>query len=362
MKILLISRATLFSNAGGDTTQIVNTANYLKKLGVEADIKLTNEEIDYSNYDAIHFFNIVRPADILYHIGKSGKRYFVSTIFVDYLEYEKKAFKGARKFLFYFLSADAIEYLKVLARSVFNREKVISPFYILHGHRNSIQKVISGASLLLPNSNSEYSRLVQRYKTEQSYRVIPNGIDSSLFNFAGNGEEKKDDNLVICVARIEPLKNQLNVIRALNNTKFKLLIIGAASTNQKRYYEMCKKEATSNVIFINHLPQHELLQYYRKAKVHVLASWFETTGLSSLESAAMGCNIVITDKGDTKEYFGNYAYYCDPESIDSIFTAVTRASETAVDKGLQEMIAENFTWEIAAKKTQLAYREILSNI
>ena len=37
-----------------------------------ADIKLTNEKIDYSKYDLLHFFNITRPADILYHLEKSS--------------------------------------------------------------------------------------------------------------------------------------------------------------------------------------------------------------------------------------------------------------------------------------------------
>lgn len=61
MKILMISRATLFTAPGGDTIQIMETASHLRELGVQVDIKLTNEEIAYSDYDIVHFFNMIRP-------------------------------------------------------------------------------------------------------------------------------------------------------------------------------------------------------------------------------------------------------------------------------------------------------------
>ncbi len=71
-----------------------------------------------------------------------------------------------------------------------------------------------------------------------------------------------------------------------------------------------------------------------------MPSWFETTGLSSLEAAAMGCNIVITRKGDAYEYFGDYAYYCDPESPDSIFKAIEKAASNSILPGFPNWCRE----------------------
>lgn len=360
MNILFISRATLFSNAGGDTIQIINTADSLRKLGVQIEIRLTNESIDYSRFDLIHFFNIIRPSDILYHIDKSNKPYVVSTIFVDYYEYEKKNSAGLRKLIAGIFSSDTIEYLKVLTRRVVNKEKIVSPSYIFLGQKRSVQKIISGARMLLPNSENEYKRLISQYKITQKYKVIPNGINENLFKYAEDIIALKEDDLVICVARVEPLKNQLNLIKALNNTRFRGLLIGKPSINQKEYYIKCKEQAASNISFVDHVPQEELVKYYAKAKVHVLQSWFETTGLSSLEAAAMGCNIVITDKGDTKEYFKDYAYYCDPESPESILNAVKKAANSIVNKDLMQIIRTKYTWTVAAEKTLEAYKEILT--
>jgi len=62
----------------------------------------------------------------------------------------------------------------------------------------------------------------------------------------------------------------------------------------------------------------------------------------------MGCNLVITDRGDTKEYFGNYAYYCEPDSIGSIRKAIIKACESPINPKLKEHILKNFTWKKTA--------------
>lgn len=360
MKVLFITRATLYKDKGGDTIQVLKTAEYLGQINVSVDIKLTNETIDYSSYDLLHFFNIIRPADILIHIQQSGKPFVVSTIYVDYAEYEKKARHGITGLIFRLLSPDLIEYLKVIARSFVNGEKILSPQYIWLGQKRAIRKIIRQSALLLPNSNSEYNRLKAHYKTENTYIAIPNAIEPSLFD--RHTPVAKTPDLIICVGRIEGRKNQLNLIRALQGTKYQLVIIGSASANQLAYYNACKQEAGNNVSFVNNIPQQELIAYYSRAKVHVLASWFETTGLSTLEAAAMGCNIVITDKGDTREYFENYAYYCDPSSPSSILAAVEKAAVAAYNPLLHEKIYTQYTWQETARKTLEAYQEIISPV
>jgi glycosyltransferase involved in cell wall biosynthesis len=360
MKVAFISRESLFSDKGGDTIQIVNTASELRKLGIEVDIFLADQNPDYSKYDFLHFFNIIRPDDILPHISRSRTPFVVSTIFVDYSEYEKKARQGPSAFLFRFLSPNLIEYLKALARFAVNGVKIKSRYFLLNGQKRSIRKIVLMTQMLLPNSKSEYERLLLAYDIQKKYRVIPNGIDKVLFS-PGRNEIQRDERLILCVARIEGRKNQLNLIRAIANTPYRLVLIGAVSTNQIDYYEQCKRAAGSNIEFVDFIEQKLLLDYYRKAKVHVLPSWFETTGLSSLEAAAMGCNIVITRKGDAFEYFENDAYYCDPQSPDSIFQAIDQAATHDVPQGLSSKVLNRFTWEIAAKKTMEAYIELFDN-
>ena len=85
LNVLFIARASLFTVKGGDTTQVLKTAEALRESGVIAEIRLsTDKHINYAAYSLIHFFNIRHPADMIRHIKKSGLPYVVSTIYVDY--------------------------------------------------------------------------------------------------------------------------------------------------------------------------------------------------------------------------------------------------------------------------------------
>ncbi|MGZ3822982.1 MAG: glycosyltransferase family 4 protein, partial [Mucilaginibacter sp.] len=230
--------------------------------------------------------------------------------------------------------------------------------YLWKGQRKSIIVILENARMILPNSLSEYKRIVCTYPCNVNYTIVPNGVDTHLFQ--RNPFKGRDDNMVLCVARIEGIKNQLNLIKALNDTSFKLYLIGSHAPNQKAYYNECKSIASSNIVFIDHVSQKELVKYYQQAKVHVLPSWFETTGLSSLEAAVMGCNVVITDKGDAKEYFGTNAFYCDPAEPQSILTAVEKAGNSSYNEDLHDMILRKYTWKQAAKQTYNAYQQTIS--
>lgn len=358
MKVLIIARSSLYNNPGGDTIQIVRTARYLVRSGVEVDIRLTHEKIDYSAYQLLHFFNIIRPADMLKHIGAAGKPYVISPVFVDYADADRRTRTGPMRLLLRVFSADRVEYFKVIGRLLRNGEKIASPAYLWYGQRVAIRRVLRGAAMLLPNSESEYERLQRRFPSDRPYRVIPNGIDAEIFGPLANAPYREPD-LVLCAGRIEGIKNQLNLIKAVRGSSFRLILIGAPAVNQPEYYRACREAAGPEVSFIGILPQEQLPFYYSRARVHVLPSWFETTGLASLEAAAMGCSIVITDKGDAREYFGEAAFYCDPGSPTSILDALKKAAEQEPSAVLREKIVSRFTWSHAANATLQAYREVL---
>ncbi|HEY0175829.1 MAG TPA: hypothetical protein VGC08_05585, partial [Pedobacter sp.] len=254
MKVAIIARSTFFSVPGGDTVQGVQTAGHLSALGIDAEVRLANETIAYDQYDLLHFFNIIRPADILYHSRKSGKPFVVSTIFCNYGEYDKFHRKGAG-ILFSYLPSDGIEYIKTVARWLLGKDHLSALSYLWKGQRKSIIEILNRAAMILPNSESEYKRVVQTYGEKSAYLIVPNGVNPALFQY--DPSIKKDDRLILCVARIEGIKNQLNLIKALNNTPYNLLIIGAHAPNHLAYYQRCREMAAGNVRFIDHIPQDE---------------------------------------------------------------------------------------------------------
>lgn len=357
MRIAFITRSTLYSVKGGDTFQIINTARQLKGLGIDVDIKLTHQPVHYKQYDLLHFFNIVRPADIVYHINQSKKPFVVSPNLVNYEEYDQLHRKGIAGSLFRILPKNSIEYAKTIARWLQGNDVLMTTSYLWKGQRQSIKNILRQAAMILPNSTLEYDQLGGFGTSLPGYTLVPNGIDPTLFTW--NSNMSKDPHLVLCVARIEGLKNQLNLIKALNNTRYRLAIIGKPAPNQLSYYHECRNQAAANVSFIDQLPQESLATWYQQAGIHVLPSWFETCGLSTLEAAAMGCRVVITEKGYTREYFGNEAMYCDPASPQSILQAIENAAAIPATDTLRRKILAQYTWQQAAQQTAVAYKHVL---
>jgi len=352
MRVLYLSRPTLFSVPGGDTIQLVKTKAALEeKYAIEIDIWNGVDDIEYKDYDLLHFFNLIRPNNILAHISH-GVPYVISPIYVDYSEYDQKVRGGMSGKLAQILGKFGSEYSKSMMRWIKNGEYPGSLEYLMRGYKNSIKKILRSSAGVLANSKSEFNRLRSDFQFDCPAFIIPNASDLSQETGAN------DRSGVLCVARIEGIKNQLKLIKAIKETNLSLTIIGKASPNHLAYYKACKEEANDQIRFVDHIDHDELLNYYKKAKVHAMISWFETTGLSTLEAAACGCAIVISDKGDQQDYFKDAAFYADPDSVESIKKAILAAYNAAPSSKLQREIKENFTWEIAAAKTYKAYKQI----
>jgi glycosyltransferase involved in cell wall biosynthesis len=358
MRIAFITRSTLYKVPGGDTVQVLQTVKYLKKQGIEATVFLTDQEIDYSGFDLLHFSNITRPSDILFHITRTDKPFLLSPILIDYSEYDRQHRKGISGFILRRFPPGGNEYIKTLGRWLAGKDKLQSKDYIWKGQQKSIREILGRVARLLPASEKEYKRLQELYNIDTGYSIVPNGIDPAVFH--PDEKVKKDDKLVICAARVEGIKNQLNLIRALNDTDYTLLLVGTYAPNQKKYYNTCRKIAAKNILFHDQVSQDVLSSYYKAAKVHALPSWFETCGLSSLEAAAMGCNVVITDKGYTREYFGDDGFYCNPADPSSIYSAIEKAAQSPCRKNLQEKILNRYTWQHTADITLNTCKNILS--
>jgi glycosyltransferase involved in cell wall biosynthesis len=359
MKVALISRSTLLTVAGGDTVQITETARHLRLLGVQADILLANQDTDLNNYDLLHFFNITRPADILRHIKKTKKPFVISPIWIEYDRYDKYHRTGIAATLLKKLTPGKIEYIKTVARGLRRKDKFPGIDYLVQGQDKSIHTILAAASMILPVADEEFATLKEKFTFNCAYESIPAGIDTTIFSFTEAA--KKEDNLVLCVARIEGLKNQLQLIKALNNTAYQLYLVGSAAPNQQEYYEACKKIAAPNISFLGYLPQTEIKKLYQRARVHVLPGWYESFGLSSLEAAAMGCNVVITKNGFASSFFGEDADYCDPASPESILAAVDTAAKREYDPSLIQKIQRNHSWKVVAEKTAAAYYKIVQS-
>jgi glycosyltransferase involved in cell wall biosynthesis len=362
IRVLMQSRSTLFSVPGGDTVQVVKTREHLRSLGIRADISLDLEP-DLSGYDLVHLFDVIRPQD-LYLQARNARRRGVpialSPIYVQYDEYDRRARSLMQRYVARRLRPSQAEYIKAVARALRNGERHRGTAVLMaRGYRPLVIELLASASALLPNSRSELARISRDFGQPRSpVVVVPNGVDPTFLD-APEETSGTARGPVLCVGRIEGPKNQLALVRAVHGAPYEVLIVGAPAPNHTRYAQRVRAEAPANVRFLGRLPEGQLCALYRRAKVLVLPSWFETTGLAALEGGASGCNVVISNRGDAREYFGDLAYYCEPDSVDSIRRAVDRAWREDERAELRTRILRHFTWERTAERLVSVYGRLL---
>lgn len=219
-----------------------------------------------------------------------------------------------------------------------------------------LRLLFESADLLLPNSEEEGRLLQQELRVSTPVHVVPNAADTSRFSPGGAPWDSRSG--VLCVARLDPLKNQLTLVRALSQSTLTLTLAGADHPHVPRYGARVRRGAGGRTCVLGPKQPDELAVLYRQARVHVLPSWYETTGLASLEAALSGCNVVTTERGHASAYFGDLAYYVDPSDSAGMRAVVEQAHETPPRRELESLVRDRFTWAQTARATVAAYRRV----
>ncbi|MGJ0843078.1 glycosyltransferase [Clostridium tertium] len=379
MRVLIQNRPNMFKVPGGDTVQLLKTKEKLENLGVEVDVTTEIYPKNIDKYDIVHIFNVTRINECylqFWNAKKMNKKIVISPIYhskeqLD--EYEKKALRGIVKILKNFLKNNEI---LEIAKAFFRVLKNISGFkglikQIFIGYTNMQKNVLLNADMILPNSQMELEFIERELGLKidkRKVRIIPNAVE------IGKEVDQIDKNIffskfgvtdfVFCVGRIEPLKNQLGIIEALKDTKYKIVFAGKLNKKHKKYCKefLNKVENNENIYYVDQLAENMLFSAYRNAKVTVISSWFETTGLVGLEAAKMGSNLVITEKGYTRDYYGDYVEYCSPDDHESILKAIEKTYNKPVNDTLIEKLNDDFNWDKTGMLTKYAYDDLMSGV
>lgn len=371
MKVLMQIRSNVFEVPGGDTIQMRKTKEALEALGCEVDLSLELRP-DLARYDLVHLFNLTRVQETYIQVQNAvaqNKPIVFSTIYWPNTEFEKNANIGIRSVLGKLLSIDQMESLKAMAKYFLLGNKDEGTKYLMtHSYQKMQRYILEHTNTFLPNAQEEMNQIekVLGFKAKgKQIVVVPNAIDVDAARFALKTDCHDYDQYkgwLICVGRIDTRKNQLKLIEAIAGSDYKLLLVGKQSPGQKTYYEKVMKaiQGNPNIQYIESVENSKLYQLYKACKVSVLPSWFETPGLVSLEAAVMGCNIVVSDKGTTKDYFKEFAYYCNVMDSASIRKQIDNAYNATFDPRLCEMIFNEYTWDKAGEATLKGYRMALN--
>lgn len=359
MRILFQNRFDYLEVPGGDTTQMFKTKEYLEKIGVTVEIS-TNPNEDLSQYDLVHIFNIMRPFETYLYIQnaiKQNKKIVMSSIYWDFDEFNKEG-RNSRmmSYLYSKFNEFFVEKLKY-----FKRKKIIlnNKIDFVNFFLNDYKKILEKVDLFLPNSDNEGKIIQFKISENIKYSVVYNAVDKNYFYL--NSKIKRTNESLI-VARIDPRKNILKLVNAFKYINYNLDIYGNTTPLHMSYLSDIKANATENITLNNYVSHEKLHNLFNSYQLHILPSWLETPGLSQLEAAACGCNILSTNKGSAKEYFGDMAFYCSPNSIESIRDGVLASMNNQRKASeMSEYILDSYTWDKTALQTKEAYVRVLND-
>ena len=364
MRALCLVRRNLTQHRGGDTTQILRTAEALRARGVQVDL-CSDLRPRMDGYDVVHLFHLDRLWENHAHcrrIRAEGRPAVLSTIYWPADEFDRGGRAGLQGLLARMAGSQTYQNLRLAQRWALQVARERSPRSLraqFWGFRRAVRFVLESTAVLLPNSRAEQAQIEQRFGVARPVVVVPNAADSEAFGPPA-ADTRQPHRGVLCVGRIEPRKNQLALIEALCQTDIAVTLVGDAGRYSSAYHRRCIQAASPNVEMAGQQPPDVLRRLYQAAQVHACVSWYETPGLASLEAALSGCAVVVTPGGSTREYFGEEAHYCQPDSPASIRTAVETALRAGPSQRLADRVATEFTWDAAAEQTLAGYELALN--
>ncbi|MEX3854191.1 glycosyltransferase family 4 protein [Paraburkholderia sp. BR10923] len=197
---------------------------------------------------------------------------------------------------------------------------------------DEIRHQFSLADRIIANSEIECETLARIFELPRNKFVsVLNGVEETFYTSISGDLFRKEFDIqepfVLNVGNIEPRKNQLSLVAAMQAIPDRKLVL-VGHQRDPDYARRCLDLGGNQIVYAGPLPHDSplLRSAYSAAEVFCLPSTLETPGLAALEAYAAACRIAITEVGSTCEYFGNDVAYLDPSNPDSIVKAISEAA------------------------------------
>lgn len=337
MKVYIDSYNTCIQNkAGGVQSKIKDTYAHLLLKGF--DVKLFDKWHDkVEECDILHLFKLSNEYFSLLQLAKQrGVKIVLSSIVA--LQGERRLFTGMMLW----------KYLRI-------------PTPISYSKR-----IIDLSDILITETILEKEFLCKNYKVPESkVVVIPNGISPKVLNgdpqlfrqeYGLNGK------FVLQVGRFDKNKNQLTLVRALKGTDIPVVFIGGPDSSDLEYFDQCKREATSNMIFTGWMDHSNPLfsSALAAADVLVLPSHKEIFGNVIFEGIANSCKIVATNVLPIKHWnLGDMVIPINPYDEKDIRQAVLHSMSMECNNDIVNKVLNDYSFSNIAEQHISIYKSIL---
>jgi glycosyltransferase involved in cell wall biosynthesis len=197
--------------------------------------------------------------------------------------------------------------------------------------------------------------------------VIWNGVDINMFQ---RGENPRGKNILF-VGRLVTRKGLADLVES---AKFVtdhcpdcvFTIVGSGLLEQKLRKRIKQLNLTNHFSFIGNVSQEKLVEYYQKAWVYVLPSYYEGLPKTLLEAMACGLPAIVTNIPGNAEVTlnGVTGLIVPPKNPKELARAINKVLD---DGDLRNRMGESgrkraeevFTWDAMAKQVIKVYEDLL---
>ena len=239
-------------------------------------------------------------------------------------------------------------------------------------------------------TSEEMKSIALRYTTEDKITIIPNGVDTTLFDQTADEmrEEGDDDIVVLSMRRLAP-KNGVQyliesvpiVLEQVPNVHF--WIAGEGKLERYLRERVIALGVEANVRFIGIVPHEETRKYYVQADIVAFPSSAESTSLACLEAMAMQKAVVASalapyrlmlgdgDRGllvrlfDRESSDYNAPLMLPGDRIESLAQEIVRlvqqpALRRDLGKRARAYAVANYDWQVVTDRVAALYNQLIS--
>lgn len=243
-----------------------------------------------------------------------------------------------------------------------------------HPWYDHILNLLNLSDVIFTNSDAESEKLLEDFDVpREKFHKTRNAITSDYTQLSDYGKALDKFRLprdyVLSVANIDTRKNTARLIHSCVELNLPLVLVGAV--RDQDYFRSLNLDQNANIKFLGPVydPQ-DIRNLMRDCSIFALPSLCETPGISALEAAAQGAEVVITSEGCAQEYFADHAFYVEPLEVDSIAYGLILASKRfkerisldrhQVNRQQIDFICHNYTWDKTAEDIISGYKKISS--
>jgi len=243
-------------------------------------------------------------------------------------------------------------------------------------------KVIIHSDLCTANSKAT-AGMARTISARKDIKIVPMGVNPDFFkksSFNKDALKKRieiDGKVILFVGRLIDLKGVDYLIKAAPKVikrfpKARILLVGSGPRKDCLVKLTRDLNLENNVVFIEQVPQNELLKYYYLADIFVLPSIVneegETEGLGVVLLEAMACEVPVVGSGVggipdiIKDHeTGLIAGQKDPDSLaEKIIKLLSNDRlRTKLIKNGKKLIEEKYSWDVISDKFLNVYMEVI---